>query len=104
MTDISILNEVTKVFIPKLAYTQQEKPYIEGTINNGDYSFSAYVTDEPTKYGINGSTVSRLVVSHGEKVNNQNAFIYYDGGWDMPPEEGVGKTIFNRIMRELIKL
>ena len=104
MTDISILNEVTKVFIPKLAYTQQEKPYIEGTINNGDYSFSAYVTDEPTKYGINESVVNRLIVSHGEEINSKNAFIHYDRGWKITPNEGLEKTIFNRIMRELIKL
>lgn len=50
-----------------------------------DYSFTAMVFEEPSKYGIEGGKVSKLCIKDG----SGDWLVNYDRGWDVEPTESV---------------
>ena len=67
-------------------------------INGNIYYYEAKVYDDPSDYGINGSRVSKLVVSDTPHFGINDAILSYDRGWDIEPENDEDDLIIEKIL------
>ena len=65
--------------------------WTEGRVDG--YSYQAKVYADTSRFGINGGTVSKLLIKDGE----DNVVANYDRGWDVIPE-GKAKKVLDRIV------
>lgn len=65
--------------------------------NGNNFTITAAVFEEPSKYGINNGKISKLDII--EKDNNGNRIDYcrYDRGWDTKPKGDV-KIVFDALI------
>lgn len=76
-----------------------ESVWLQGTV--ADYQFSAKVYNGPSKYGVNGSCVSKLTVwseSERQRLGLMTvSIIDYDRGWSKKPD-----SEFKELLNSLI--
>ena len=82
-------------------YTKGEN-WVEGIVNDGEYSFSSKLFDEGSEFGINGGRVSKLSISIGPTWTGFKACIVnYDRGWDIEPKIDEHQHVYNAVLEFL---
>ncbi|MCY8636555.1 hypothetical protein MOD96_01900 [Bacillus sp. S17B2] len=67
---------------------KSREQWVEGIVNDGEYSFIAKLFDEGSKYGINNGRVSSLSISIGSTWSGfNNCVVNYERHWDIRPSK-----------------
>jgi hypothetical protein len=79
--------------------------WVSAIVNDGEYTVSAKLFDEGSRYGINNGRVSMLSIHETAKTTDKNWFdgciVNYDRGWDIRPKTEKDKEVFKAVLKFL---
>lgn len=70
------------------------KNWVNGLVNDGEYSFSSKLFDEGSVFGINDGRVSKLCIWNSD----EDLIVNYDRGWDIEP-----KVEYQNVYQEVLE-
>lgn len=97
-----------EVYIDK---TDDDSPWVTGSIGAGNYEFYAKVEDGANKKGVENGRITKLVIRKGEVKDQTNETQFwndvvanFDRTWIIKPKDSIATELFYAVLDELEKI